>query len=243
MRTVLFLFAAACAVLLAACGAGGEDDGRPVVVATTTQAADLVRGVAGERVQVRGVLAPNSDPHDYEVRPGDVKALARAVVVLRSGGEVDGWLDGAIDSAGADAPVVDLLERVGREGDDPHWWQDPRRAERAVEAIRAALVGADPAGAATYQAGARRSVRRLRALDATVRRCIGQIPAAERTLVTTHDALGYYARRYGLRVVGTVIPSLSTQGQASAGDLASLAAVVRREQVKSIFAERAVNAS
>ena len=74
------------------------------------------------------------------------------------------------------------------------------------------------------------------------RDCIGQIPAAERKLVTTHDALGYYARRYGLRVVGTVIPSLSTQAQASAGDLAELVDTIRREHVRAIFAESSVNA-
>src|SRR5829696_1813136 len=173
---------AACALAFAGGGADGGEGGRPVVIATTTQAADLARGVAGQRAQVRGVLAPNSDPHEYEVRPGDVKALARAAVIVRSGGDVDGWLAGAIDSAGADAPVVDLLAAAGPEGEDPHWWQDPRRAVRAVEAIRAALETADPAGAAAYEAGARRSQRRLEALDAAVRACLGQIPAARRTL-------------------------------------------------------------
>ena len=239
----LLLVAAACAVLVAGCGTDLPDDGRPVVVATSTQAADLTRDVAGERAYVRGVLAPNSDPHDYEVRPGDVKALARASLVVRSGGDLDEWLGGAIDSAGADAPVIDLLDRVGAEGDDPHWWQDPLRAERAVAEIRDGLVRADPPGAAAYEANTRRSLRALRALDAEVRDCLGQVPAAERTLVTTHDALGYYARRYGLRVVGTVIPSLSTQGQASAGDLAELVDTIRRERVRAIFAESSVNAS
>ena len=243
MRIVPFLFAAACAVLLTACGSGGGEDGRPVVVATTTQAADLVRLVAGDDARVRGVLAPNSDPHDYEVRPGDVKALARARLVVRSGGDLDGWLGGAIDSAGADAPVLDLIEVAGAEGDDPHWWQDPLRAERAVQAIGAALGKADPAQAGMYAANARRAVRRLRALDAAVRDCLAQIPPAERVLVTTHDALGYYARRYGLRVVGTVIPSLSTQAQASSGDLAELVDTIRRERVRAIFAESSVNAS
>ena len=214
-----------------------------MVVATTTQAADLARDVAGERAEVRGVLAPNSDPHDYEVRPGDVKALARARLVVRSGGDLDEWLDGAIDSAGADAPVVDLLDRVEAQGDDPHWWQDPRRAEAAVKAIADALGKEDPAGEADYQANAARTVERLRALDADVRRCVGKIPPEERVLVTTHDALGYYARRYGLRVVGAVIPSLSTQAQASAGDLAELVDTIRRERVKAIFAESSVNAS
>jgi ABC-type Zn uptake system ZnuABC Zn-binding protein ZnuA len=243
VRLIVLLTVAGCAALLAATGSGGEAGSRPTVVATTTQAADLARGVAGDRAEVRGVLEPNSDPHDYEVRPGDVKALARAELVVRSGGDIDGWLDGAIDSAGADAPVVDLLDRAGPEGDDPHWWQDPRRAETAVEAIGAALAKADPAGRTAYEANADRAVRRLRALDAGVRRCIGRIPPSERVLVTTHDALGYYARRYGLRVVGTVIPSLSTQAQASAGDLSELVDTIRREGVKAIFAESAVNAS
>ncbi|HET8951938.1 MAG TPA: metal ABC transporter substrate-binding protein [Solirubrobacteraceae bacterium] len=242
MRFAPLLLAAACAALLAGCGSGGGD-GRPSVGATTTQAADLARAVAGDRAQVRGVLVPNSDPHDYEVRPGDVKALARASLVVRSGGDLDEWLGGAIDSAGADAPVLDLLDRVGAEGDDPHWWQDPRRAETAVTAIGDALAKADPGGANAYRANAQRTVRRLRALDAAVRRCVSRIPEAERTLVTTHDSLGYYARRYGLRIVGTVIPSLSTQAQASAGDLAELVDTIRRERVKAIFAESSVNAS
>jgi ABC-type Zn uptake system ZnuABC Zn-binding protein ZnuA len=242
MRIAPLLLAAACAALLAGCGSDGGD-GRPTVVATTTQAADLARLVAGDRAEVRGILEPNSDPHDYEVRPGDVKALARATLVVRSGGDLDGWLRGAIDSAGADAPVVDLLDDVGAEGDDPHWWQDPRLAEAAVTAIGSALAEADPEGASAYEANARRGVRRLRALDAAVRGCVAQIPQDERVLVTTHDALGYYARRYGLRVVGTVIPSLSTQGQASAGDLAELVDTIRREKVRAIFAESSVNAS
>ena len=241
MRIPALLLAAACAALVAGCGSD-PGDGRPTIVATTTEAADLARGVAGDRARVRGILEPNSDPHDYEVRPGDVKALAKARLVIRSGGDLDEWLGGAIDSAGADAPVVDLLDTVGAEGEDPHWWQDPRRAEAAVKAIGAALAKADPAGATTYEANARRSVARLRALDASVRRCIAKIPEGERTLVTTHDALGYYARRYGLRVVGTVIPSLSTQAQASAGDLATLVDTIRGEHVRAIFAESSVNA-
>ena len=241
MRIPALLLAAACAALVAGCGSD-PGDGRPTIVATTTEAADLARGVAGDRARVRGILEPNSDPHDYEVRPGDVKALAKARLVIRSGGDLDEWLGGAIDSAGADAPVVDLLDTVGAEGEDPHWWQDPRRAEAAVKAIGAALAKADPAGATTYEANARRSAARLRALDASVRRCIAKIPEGERTLVTTHDALGYYARRYGLRVVGTVIPSLSTQAQASAGDLATLVDTIRGEHVRAIFAESSVNA-
>ena len=107
MLRPLLLLAAACTLTILA-GCGGGDDARPTVVATTTQAADLVGNVAGDRVAVRGVLAPNSDPHDYEVRPEDVKALARADLVVRSGGEVDEWLGDAIESAGTGLSLIHI---------------------------------------------------------------------------------------------------------------------------------------
>jgi len=170
-----------------------------------------------------------------------VKAMIGARLIVRSGGDVDDWLGGAIDAAGSDAPVLDLLERVGPEGDDPHWWQDPRRAAVAVEAIGRALASADPAGAAAYARRAKAEAGRLRALDAAAARCVASVPRDRRKLVTTHDALGYYAHRYGLQVIGTVIPSLSTRGQASARGLARLVDTIRREHVQAVFAESAVN--
>jgi ABC-type Zn uptake system ZnuABC Zn-binding protein ZnuA len=234
-----------CALLLAlVSGCGGSADDAPVqAVATTTQVADLVRNVAGERASVDSILRPNSDPHDYEPRPSDAVAVSQAHVVFRSGGDLDGWLDDVLDSAGGDAERVTLIDSVRRDGEDPHWWQDPRNAILAVRAIRDALIEADPKGRAGYERRAAAYTRRLRALDAQVASCLGRVPAAQRKLVTTHDALGYYARRYGLRVVGTVIPSLSTQGQASAGDLAELVDTIRREHVRAVFAESSVNAS
>ena len=72
---------------------GPGADGGITVVATTTQAADLARAVAGDRAEVVGLLPPNADPHDYEIRPDDVKALAGADLVVRSGGDLDEWLD------------------------------------------------------------------------------------------------------------------------------------------------------
>jgi ABC-type Zn uptake system ZnuABC Zn-binding protein ZnuA len=235
---------AICALALLAAGcatAGAARDGRPVVVATTTQLADFARDVAGGRAHVVRILAPNTDPHDYEVRPRDVKALEHATLVLRSGGDVDEWLHSAIDASGTHAPVLTLLDRVHREGDDPHWWQDPRNAELAVAAIRDALVEGDPAGAVTYRAAAARYEARLRRLDRGVAACMDGIPAARRTLVTTHDAFGYYAQRYGIQIIGTVIPSLSTEAQPSAGDVAKLVDTIRRTGVKAIYAESSVN--
>jgi ABC-type Zn uptake system ZnuABC Zn-binding protein ZnuA len=219
---VALLMLAAVAVVTGRDDEAAGDDGRKVVVATTTQVADLVSNVAGDDVEVVGLLSPNADPHDYEIRPHDLEALAEADVVVRSGGDVDEW----VLDAGSDAPVVTLMQ-----DDDPHWWQDPRAAVAAVGILEREL-GSD---ASAY-------IARLRALDRAVAACIAEIPESERKLVTTHDAMGAYARRYGLEVIGTVIPSLSTRGQPSAGEVADLVGTIREQGVRAIFAESSVNA-
>ena len=243
---VLFL------VLLAAAAAGCGDDGaagggdRLTVVATTPHVADLAENVGGDRVDVRTIVPAGADPHDYEPRPSDVAAIADADLVLRSGGEVDEWLDDVLDNAGADAPtasLIDSVETIEDEGEtDPHWWQDPRNAVRAARAIEAQLARVDPEGRAPYRRDADRYVERLRALDAGIGRCVAQVPAGKRKIVTTHDALGYFADRYGIEVVGAVIPSLSTQAQASAGDVQRLIEQIQAEGVEAIFPESAVSA-
>ncbi|MFN8132701.1 MAG: metal ABC transporter substrate-binding protein [Solirubrobacteraceae bacterium] len=232
----------------AAAGCGNQmagAGGRPAVVATTTQVADLVRAVGGSAVDVRQILRPNSDPHEYEPRPADAKAIASAALVIRSGGDVDRWLDDLIANAGGSARVVTLADGIApvrtAEGVDPHWWQDPRNAERAVAATRQALSAADPSGRAAFAANATRYLRRVRAMDRAIAACFARVPRAQRTLVTDHDALGYFARRYGLRIVGTVLPSLSTQAQPSAGGLARLTRDIRRAGVKAVFPEQSLN--
>ena len=228
-------------LLAAGCGHDSSSASGRTVVATTTQVADLVRQVGGNRISVDGMLRPGGDPHDYEPRPSDVAAVAKAGLVFRSGGEVDDWLGEVIDDAGGDAQVVSLIDSVDRIDDDPHWWQDPRNAERAVENIRARLAKLDPGGRRAYRRNAARLKRRLGTLDARIAACVARVPEAKRRIVTTHDALGYFARRYGVEVVGAVIPSLSTQAQASAGDVQKLVDQIRREHVQAVFPESSVN--
>lgn len=224
---------------LAGCG-DGSSEGR-TAVATTTQVADLVRQVGGQRVSVDAMLRPDADPHEYEPRPSDVAAVARADLVFRSGGDVDDWLDDVISGAGGDAQVVTLIDSVRRVGDDPHWWLDPHNGELAIETIRARMSQLDPAGRPTYRRNAARSLARLRDLDRRIAACVARVPPAKRKIVTTHDALGYFARRYGIDVVGAVIPSLSTQAQASAGDVERLVQQIRAEGVEAVFPESSVN--
>ena len=164
---------------------------------------------------------------------------------MKSGGDIDEWLDDLIENAGGDATEVPLLGSVqtieaGDEG-DPHWWQDPRNAILAVEAIRDALADADPDGRRVYERNASAYIEELRTLDAEIERCMRRVPPDKRKLVTTHDALGYFAERYGIEVIGAVIPSLSTQAQPSAKDVDALVEQIEDEGVEAIFPEAAVS--
>jgi ABC-type Zn uptake system ZnuABC Zn-binding protein ZnuA len=229
------------AAVLAGCSSGGGTDGRPQVVATTTHVADLARNVAGERAAVTSILKPGSDPHDYEPRPSDARALAQATLVVRSGGEVDEWLGALVDQAGGDARTVELIDEVETSGDDPHWWQDPRNAQLATKAIARELSEVDPEGAATYGRNAERYVERLQELDSQIASCVQRLPEQRRKLVTSHDSLGYYARRYGFTVVGAAIPSLSSQAEPSAAGTERLIDAIRQQDVPAIFPESAVD--
>src|SRR2546423_3908515 len=222
---------------LAGCGGVASGGNRPTVVATTTQIADFARNVAGPDARVVGLLRPNTDPHEYEPRPGDVRATAAADVVLLNGRGLDGWMSGVVRESGAHADVVDL----GAEQRYLHWWHDPVAAERAVARLARALEKADRAHARAYARRARAYVGRLRAPDRSLRACFARVPRAQRKLVTDHDAFGAFAARYGIRLVGAVIPSQSTQAQASARDLARLARTIRREGVRAAFPETSAN--
>ena len=224
-------------VALAGCGGSAAGGDRVTVVATTTQIADFARNVAGPDARVVGLLRPNTDPHEYEPRPDDVRSTAGAGLVLVNGRGLDGWMGRVVQESGAHARVIDL----GRGQRFLHWWHDPVAAQRAVAQIGRALAAADPAHARAYRRRAAVYAGRLRALDRDLRACLSRVAPAQRKLVTDHDAFGAFARRYGVRIVGAVIPSQSTQAQASAGDLARLARTIEREHVRAVFPETSVS--
>ena len=241
------------ALLVAGCGTEGSDGDRLQVVATTTQIGDFVRAVGGDAVAVDQILQPNTDPHEYEPRPSDVTGAAAAKLVFASGDDLDEWIEEVVSDSGSEARVVDLGavvperlpgESSGEEAShyDPHWWHDPRNAEAAVAAIERQLAAADPAHRRLFERNFRSYITQLHALDAGISRCLEAVPAARRKLVTDHDAFGYFARRYGIEVVGAVIPSQTTQAQPSAKDLSALAATIERERVAAIFPESSLSA-
>jgi ABC-type Zn uptake system ZnuABC Zn-binding protein ZnuA/ABC-type Mn2+/Zn2+ transport system permease subunit len=249
--------AAAGLVLVALLGAGcagglGARDGQIEVVATTTQIGDWVREVGGNAVAVDQILQPNTDPHEYEPRPSDVAGAAQAKLVFASGDDLDSWIDQVVSDSGSDAEVVDLGATVpvrlpgessGAEASkyDPHWWHDPRNAEFAVREIAHRLALADPKHKAEFTRNAGAYLAKLLFLDGEIVRCMDSVSAARRKLVTDHDAFGYFADRYGIDVVGAVIPSQTTQAQPSAKDLSALAGLIEREGVDAIFPESSLS--
>jgi zinc/manganese transport system substrate-binding protein len=252
MRRSLFLVPLL-AVVIAGCGsASSSKPGAIDVVVTTTQLGDIVREVGGDAVDVHQILRPNTDPHDYEPRPKDIQATAGARLVITSGDRLDTWMGDVIKNAGgspatldagAGRPVALPGEASGPEASrfDPHWWHDPRDVEFAVAKIRDALAKAEPKRTAEIDTGATTYLNKLETLDRGIARCMASVPQDQRKLVTDHDAFNYFAKRYGIDVVGAVIPSQTTQAQPSAGDLADLTATIKREHVKAIFPESSIN--
>ena len=224
--------------------------GTITVVATTTQMHDLVRNVGGDHVTTVGILKPNVDPHDFEPSPATAVALSGASLVVESGAGLDRWADTLIAGSGKSIPTFVASAGVPlRRGDasepagDPHWWHDPTLFEQAATSLSERLAVIDPAHAASYRANAARYVRAIRRMDAANERLIATVPRAERTLVTNHDAFAYFAAHYGITVVGSVIPSLSTASEPSAQQVAALIGRIRAQHVRAVFTESSLNPS
>lgn len=240
---------AASSLLLSACSNTPASDGRVRVVATIAPVGALVQAVAGDAIRLDILVKPGVDPHGYELKATDARAVADADLILRNGLGVDAFLDKALkNSKGVVVTITDGLPlreaspEKGQKGasKDPHVWHDPRNDIAMVDTIVKALSTAAPDHAATFATNGKAYQERLRATDVEVQAIIETIPAANRKMVTDHDALGYFAARYGIIIVGTVIPSVSTAAEPSAADIAALVQTIRREGVHAIFAESSV---
>lgn len=243
-------------------GSQGEGERTGIsAIATTTQVADLVRQVGGDQVEVTQLLQPNTDPHDYEPRPSDVEVFPDADVIFINGGHLDDWVEELIEDSGSDARLVDLGSTIpvrledgeqthaagkgekrssGEQETDSHWWHDPTNVEAAVTTVAAILGQLEPDQRKTFDRNAGRYRAEIESLDRAISACMRRIPAVERKLVTDHGAFSYLANRYGLKIIGTVIPALTTQAEPSAGDLAELERTIQSENVKAVFPESSV---
>lgn len=242
------MLAVATLAAVAGCGATastGTVAGTLKVVTTTTVFADMVRNVGGEYVAVTSLVGKNGDVHTFEPKPADVQAIASAKLLVMNGLGLDEWLEKTITNAaaggtplvklGVDLPGVQLLPGQDPGTQNPHLWMDVKVAELYVDRIATALKAADATHSAQYDSQAATYRQRLEALDAGVRTKIATIPEANRRIVVFHDAFPYFAREYGITIVGVAVEA---PGQdPNAGYIAQLITAIKAAGVKAIFSE------
>jgi zinc/manganese transport system substrate-binding protein len=213
------------------------------VVASFSILGDFVRQVGGDALDVATIVGPDGDAHVYEPTPADGRKLQRAKLVFVNGLGFEGWLNRLIAASKTKAKVIVASEGVApRQLDgavDPHAWQDVANARRYVENIRDALKSGDPARADLFETRARAYLQKLDALDAEIETALAAIPKARRRVVSTHDAFGYFAARYGVDFIAP--EGVSTEAEASARDIARIIEAAKREKVAAVFLENIVD--
>ena len=245
------------AILLAGFSAA-RADGELAVASLSTVLSDVARNVGGDKISVAEIVKPGIDPHDFQPSPGDIKALSKAKVVLASGLGFESYLDKLRASVGSGPVFVVVGEKITplmvEEGDhdheghdhghggkvtDPHWWHSIANVRIATRVIRDAISAAAPENQAVFEANAKAYLARLDELSKWAKIQIARLPKDRRVLVTSHDALGYFARDYGFEIHPVV--GISTSDQPSSKRVRELIQDIKAEGVKAIFAENVEN--
>jgi zinc/manganese transport system substrate-binding protein len=244
------------AALMVSCGDAARQQaasGRRRIVATYPILAAVVRDLAGEAFEVRSAMPNGADVHEWEPSARDMEALTHADLIVENGLGLEAGMAKALDqarragagrftaaehiqvrrvAAGEGIPSGDPDQAAG--APDPHLWTDPLAVKAVVDALAADLkqrFGTDlEARRADLDA-------RLVALDQEIRTRVEALPAVRRKLVTGHESMGYFAQRYGFRLVGAVIPSMTSDAEGSAAGLDSLKQLIRQNQVTVVFTE------
>jgi len=250
MRRIAVVLAvpAVLAVGLTACGSGAGDSGKLQVVTTVAPITDLAKNVAGNAADVEGIIPEGVDSHTFEPTPGSARLIAGADLILLNGLHLEdptlrlaeaNLKDGAeIYALGdhtitKDQQIYDFSFPQSGGRPNPHLWMDVALAIRYADLIRDRLVKDDPAHAAAYRENAGRFVGTLRTLDGAVQEAVDTVPEQNRVLLTYHDSFAYFARRYGMQVIGAIQPA--DFSEPSAQEVARLIDQINAEHVPAIF--------
>jgi ABC-type Zn uptake system ZnuABC Zn-binding protein ZnuA len=221
----------------------------PRILAVETFLGDITRHIVGDRLVVESLLPDNMDPHSYQPAPRDIIKVARSNVLIINGVGLETFLAPLLANAGGTRLVITssagLTPRTDPSGEhpkgDPHFWLDPNYVIKYVENIRDGLTQADPSGGQIYADNAATYILQLQALDGWIKDQVKQIPTDQRQLVTNHESLGYFAARYGFKVIGSIIPSLSSEAAPTAREIANLIDQIQISKAHAIFMETGSN--
>jgi ABC-type Zn uptake system ZnuABC Zn-binding protein ZnuA len=233
------------------------------VLAAESFLADIAQNVAGDRLKVETLMPLGMDPHEFEPVPQDVVKIADSNILIVNGAGFEEWLEKVIANAGGSRLVIEaskgLQSRSAREGEeavrtpddpvedhqhqagDPHFWMDPISVIKYVENIRDGFIQTDPSGKEIYAKNAANYIDKLTELDKSIEQKISSIPQERRLIVTNHESFGYFADRYHFKIIGTIVPSVSSGASPSAQQLARLIDHVKATKALAIFLETGTN--
>jgi zinc/manganese transport system substrate-binding protein len=232
----------------------GSSSGRAnlTVASLSTITTDLAMNIGGTHVKIEAIIKPGIDPHEFEPTPSDVKKVAKADLVLFTGKGMEGFLTKLEEAAGVTGKFVNVGEAVpsltmteeGRKVEDPHWWHSVENMKRATRLVTDRFEQADPANRGYYQGRETEYLASLNELQRWSRVKVAELPSSRRKLVTSHDALQYFARDYGFTILP--VKGISTGEEASSQHVKEIIGVIRSHGVKAVFFEsiensRAVN--
>lgn len=227
------------------------------VVASFSILSDIAANVGGNKVEIVTLVGPNSDAHTYEPRPADVISVTEAKVILMNGLGFEGFMERLVKVSETPASVIEVskgietinveeghdhsAEETGKEASsdhgekDPHAFQSIPNVRKYVKTIAEAFCANDSSNCATYTANAVVYDAKLEALDTEIRALSAALPKDKRTIITSHDAFGYFAHEYELKFIAP--EGISTDAEASAADVAKLIDQVRENKAAALFVE------
>lgn len=227
-------------IALAIVGCSSSDSPKSGVVATTAILAEITQRVAGSETEVTQLLPDGASPHDFQLSARDRATVNDARLLITNGGGLEAGL--ALESSRATR--YELIDHAGplirsEPGGppDPHVWMDPDRVASALPSIARALAKLDPAEASGYQDRAESYARELTRLGREMERTLRTVPAANRFLVTSHDSLAYFARRFDFELAAALFPSSGPEAEASAASVEDVELAIERTGVPAIFPE------
>jgi len=239
-------------MLLGACKPKEPTEGGKLTIVTTTgMIGDAVKSIVGDKAEIIVLMGPGVDPHLYKATQGDLNALRQADIIFYNGLHLEGKMQEVFDRLAADKPVFpvaadipeDKLRTVakvaGNVTHDPHIWFDVELWMVAVTTIGNKMIQTDSENAEFYSQQIANYLIKLAALDIFVRDKIAAIPAANRILVTSHDAFGYFGDRYGIKVKG--LQGISTAAEFGLKDITDMVDLIIADSIKSVFVESSVS--
>ncbi|HYR59317.1 MAG TPA: zinc ABC transporter substrate-binding protein [Chthoniobacteraceae bacterium] len=216
----------------------------------STVLTEIAQQVGGPRVAVTGHVKPGVDPHEFEPKPGDIKTVADAQLILLSAKHMEGYVGKLKEATGARGRLVEVGNEFSslkmpdekdpsRTVEDPHWWHSVANVEKAAKIVRDELIELSPADKELFTDNAAKYLARLETLQKWAKAKIAELPRDQRKLVTSHDAFQYFAHENGFTIYA--IEGISSADQPSSKKVGDIIAAIRSQHVKAIFPESIEN--